>query len=209
MRAVRHATRPDTAREDTRCRIALAAERLFRTLGYRKTGVADIARDLGMSPANVYRFYPTKGAINEAIAERLLDGLIVEADAIADAAGPATDRLTRLMAVLFDSKLRLFFEDRRLHDMATAAMAEHWGVIERYIGRLEAAVGRIVDAGIASGEFARLPVGPTARTLMHACIAWQHPALIEQCLTRRGQSVDELRMQLSEMTGFLLRGLRP
>ncbi len=41
----------------TRARIADAAERLFRTLGYQKTAVADIARECGMSPANVYRFF--------------------------------------------------------------------------------------------------------------------------------------------------------
>ena len=43
-----------------RSRIEETAERLFRNMGYQKTAVADIARELGMSPANVYRFYPSK-----------------------------------------------------------------------------------------------------------------------------------------------------
>ena len=59
---------PRGARADaTRAAIVEAAERLFRTLGYQKTTVADIARALRMSPANVYRFFPSKAAINEAI----------------------------------------------------------------------------------------------------------------------------------------------
>ena len=56
-------TKPD----DTRARIIETAEALFRRLGFAKTAVADIAGELGMSPANVYRFFPSKNAIVEAI----------------------------------------------------------------------------------------------------------------------------------------------
>ena len=58
--------------ETTRAEIVTTAERLFRSLGYQKTAVADIARELGMSPANIYRFFPSKAAINEAICARTL-----------------------------------------------------------------------------------------------------------------------------------------
>jgi AcrR family transcriptional regulator len=55
-----------------RGRIIEAAEALFRRLGYAKTTVADIAAELKMSPANVYRFFSSKHAIVEAICERSL-----------------------------------------------------------------------------------------------------------------------------------------
>ncbi len=45
---------------DTRERILEVAERLFRQIGYQKTTVADIAKELRMSPANVYRFFESK-----------------------------------------------------------------------------------------------------------------------------------------------------
>lgn len=207
---MRMSARPAPASaEDTRCRIAVAAERLFRTFGYQKTGVADIARDLGMSPANVYRFFPSKSAINETIAERTLAELLAEADAIADGPGTAADRLTRLFTSQFEHKLRLFFDERRLHDMVAAAMEEHWGVVRTYVASKEATVARILESGMANGEFARLPLGPTARALMHACLVWQHPALIQECMSHNDADVDALRAQLGEMIGFLLRGLRP
>src|ERR1700704_5814429 len=47
---------------DTRARILVVAERLFREIGYQKTTVADIAKMLRMSPANVYRFFDSKKA---------------------------------------------------------------------------------------------------------------------------------------------------
>jgi len=58
--------------DDTRARIMDTAEALFRRLGYAKTAVADIAAELKMSPANVYRFFPSKDAIVEAIYQRCL-----------------------------------------------------------------------------------------------------------------------------------------
>src|SRR6516165_2806056 len=61
-------TRPD----DTRERIMQTAEALFRRLGFAKTAVADIAAELKMSPAHVYRFFPSKNAIVEAICQRCL-----------------------------------------------------------------------------------------------------------------------------------------
>ena len=57
---------------DTRERILVVAERLFREIGYQKTTVADIAKVLRMSPANVYRFFDSKKAIHEGVARGLM-----------------------------------------------------------------------------------------------------------------------------------------
>ena len=43
---------------EVRARILEVEEEHFRRVGYHKTSVADIACELGMSPANVYRFFP-------------------------------------------------------------------------------------------------------------------------------------------------------
>lgn len=42
----------------SRERILDVAEEHFRRIGYQKTSVADIASCLGMSSANIYRFFP-------------------------------------------------------------------------------------------------------------------------------------------------------
>src|SRR6266576_1698102 len=52
--------------------ILVTAERLFREIGYQKTTVADIAKALHMSPANVYRFFDSKRSINSGVARRLM-----------------------------------------------------------------------------------------------------------------------------------------
>ncbi len=82
---------------DTRERILVVAERLFREIGYQKTTVGDIAKAMHMSPANVYRFFDSKKAIHEGVARVLMGEVEVEAQRIADAPGPATARLRELI----------------------------------------------------------------------------------------------------------------
>src|SRR5712675_2434481 len=107
---------------DTRERILVVAERLFRQIGYQKTTVADIARELRMSPANIYRFFPSKAAICEAIAERVLDQIVAAVWATARGAGPAPDRVRALFRLLQEQTVALFFHERRMHDMVAAAL---------------------------------------------------------------------------------------
>src|SRR3954451_6646117 len=86
---------------DVRARILETAEALFREIGYQKTTVADIAKTLKMSPANVYRFFDSKKAINEAVVERLIGEVEALISAIADAPGSrAADRLTAVIEAL-------------------------------------------------------------------------------------------------------------
>lgn len=193
---------------DTRRRIEDTAERLFRTMGYQKTAVADIARELGMSPANVYRFFASKSAINEAIAARMLGGVEEELWAIARSPGPPSDRLRSLLRILQRRHLDLFFTERRLHDMVTAAMAEHWGVIERFIQGVTGAVRHVLMDGMAAGEFARLDPDATANQVKQAVMVFVHPVLIAECVGNR-MSEDDLAAQLDGMVDLLLRALRP
>ncbi|MCX8135270.1 MAG: TetR/AcrR family transcriptional regulator [Roseococcus sp.] len=191
----------------TRARIADAAERLFRSLGYQKTAVADIARECGMSPANVYRFFASKSAINEAIAARLLGGIEAELRVIAAGAGPAEARLRAAVRALHQRGSALFFEEKRLHDMVEAAMAEHWGVIERFLEAVVGLYAALLAEGMARGEFRPRDPVATARSLKQCTVAWMHPALIADCLSH-GEEPAQLAADLEAALDLLMDGLR-
>ncbi|WP_270938553.1 TetR/AcrR family transcriptional regulator [Falsiroseomonas oryzae] len=200
--------RRPTPAEDTRRRIEDTAERLFRAMGYQKTAVADIARELGMSPANVYRFFASKSAINEAIAARMLGGVEAELWQVARGDAPPEQRLADLLRTLHRRHLSLFFTERRLHDMVTAAMAEHWGVVERFIHACVTAIRHILMDGMASGAFAKMDAEQTAKSIKQAVLAFMHPSLIAECVGRN-TTEEELAADLEAMIGLILRGLRP
>src|SRR3954447_24005199 len=115
-------TQVKTKPDDTRVRIMDAAEALFRRLGFGKTAVADIAGELGMSPANVYRFFPSKNAIVEAICQRCLSELDEKAWAVARSRGSAAARAERLFVEVLKYHLENLIAEKRVHDMVLVAM---------------------------------------------------------------------------------------
>jgi len=205
--SVRDRTRAVSVTE-TRARIVDAAEALFRSMGYQKTAVADIARDLGMSPANVYRFFPSKAAINEAIAARLLSGVLDDVRVLAaDRAISPPDRLRRLLRLVFDSHLRLFFAERRLHDMVIAAMAEHWGVIEGFVSDIRAALAAVITEGMEGGDFAPGNPAEQASLVQKAMLCWMHPAMLQDHLSH-GVDDEAAAAGVEAMAAFCLQALR-
>ena len=102
---------------DTRARVVATAERLFREIGYQKTTVADIARALKMSPANVYRFFDSKKAINEAVAERLIGEVEAALHAIVARPAPAAERFRDLVHAMHRMNTERYTGHQRMHEM--------------------------------------------------------------------------------------------
>src|SRR6185295_17620270 len=90
----------DHTETDVRERILVTAERLFREIGYQKTTVADIAKVLRMSPANVYRFFDSKKSINAGVARRLMGEVEGASRSIATGPQSATERLRELLTTI-------------------------------------------------------------------------------------------------------------
>lgn len=197
MRAQRQ-QRADT----TASRIIEVAEELFRRVGYAKTAVADIARELGMSPANVYRFFPSKGAINEAIAEKFLVEIHGRLDALVAEETPAAERLERFVLEQHRFNKSQFVGERRVHDMVACAMEENWPVVEAHIEAVRKMLAAIVADGVRRGEF-RADVAPdeAARAICSASTGVLHPALIAQFAHK------DLEAEARGLVRFLLAAL--
>src|SRR6476661_7424382 len=115
--------------DDTRARILETAEALFRRLGFAKTAVADIATDLGMSPANIYRFFPSKNAIVDAICQRCLGELEEKVWTAARSRGAAGKRIEQLVVEILVYHRDNLIEEQRVHDMVLVAMEQNWEAI--------------------------------------------------------------------------------
>src|SRR3954452_5815235 len=84
---------PDVARQENVTRILDCAERLLLHYGYGKTNVADIARELGMWPANIYRFLSSKVELHQAVCRPMLGASYKMASEIAHLPISAEERL--------------------------------------------------------------------------------------------------------------------
>ena len=187
---------------DTRERILVVAERLFREIGYQKTTVADIAKALRMSPANVYRFFDSKKSIHEGVARGLMGGVEDAADAIAAGPGSAASRLRELMATIHRMNSERYVGDSKLHEMVACAMEESWEVCVAHMERITQSIGAVIGQGVASGEFEAADVPLAAMCACTAMMRFFHPQMIAQCANKPGPSLDQ-------MIDFVLAGLAP
>jgi AcrR family transcriptional regulator len=192
------------AAEAMQRRIAETAERLYRQYGYQKTTVADIAAELGMSPANVYRFFASKAAITEAVARRVTTDVAAQIRAATSDPGlTACERLRRVVRVMYAGICQRCLEDNRMHAMVHAAIEQNWGVIQAHKETVRRMMAEIIADGVAAGEFDVPDADMAAYCFQHALVAYCHPVIIEHRL-RSGEDIDAT---LAPMIDFALRGL--
>ena len=187
---------------DMRTRILGVAEGLFRHYGFDKTTVADIARELGMSPANVYRFFASKLAIVEAIAERMFQERHRVNMAIFSSEAAASERLRRLLVENHRLSVETWTADRKVHDIVEVAMTQNWESIEHHLGQLADVIEELIRQGTASGEFDVPDARRAAVCVRQAYVSMIHPSLIVQCAD------DRERADAEELAEFILRALR-
>ena len=188
---------------DTRERILVVAERLFRELGYQKTTVGDIAKALRMSPANVYRFFDSKKAIHEGVARVLMGEVEDVARAILIKPGPATSRLRELLTTIHRMNSERYVGDSKLHEMVEVAMEESWEVCMAHMQTIVEAIGGVIAQGVASGEFEAMDVPLAAMCTCQAMIGYFHPQMIAQAMNKPGKP----HAEIDQMIDFLLAGL--
>lgn len=192
-------TKPD----DTRARIIETAEALFRRLGFAKTAVADIASELGMSPANVYRFFPSKNAIVESICQRCLSELDGRAWAIARSRGPAAARLERLFLEIFNYHKDNLITEKRVHDIVLVAMENNWDAIRAHTEVIRTIIELIVRDGIENGEFEAIDPREASLVIKRSMLMFCHPLMVAECV---GDDHD-LEAEARESVRFLLRAI--
>ncbi|MFG1212985.1 TetR/AcrR family transcriptional regulator [Xanthobacter flavus] len=187
--------------DETRERIARTAQELFRRMGFAKTAVADIAAELGMSPANVYRFFPSKNAIVATICSRCLNESEAEvAAAIADVGSPQERILAAFLSIMRYHKEN-FLEERRVHDMVLVAIENNWEAIEAHKARLCDMTARVLADGIAQGVFVAHDPSKVSRQIQSALLRFCHPILVAQHIDEDQEGA------LRESLRFILRSI--
>jgi|APCry1669190591_1035303.scaffolds.fasta_scaffold06323_2 AcrR family transcriptional regulator len=187
---------------EMRERVVRAAEARFRHYGFGKTTVAEIAADLNVSSAYIYKFFDSKVAICEAVCGSLLTRLDEALWAEARSARPAAERLRRLYKLLLDQSLTMFFNERKLHDMVITGLQHKWASIERHIETLDEIARHIVQEGRTSGEFERkTPLDETANAVSSTFAPFCHPVLLENGLDQ------DMPAQADAVASLVLRGL--
>jgi len=186
-----------------RDQIVEAAHEHFSRFGYEKTTVSDLAKSIGFSKAYIYKFFDSKQAIGEAICAKTISAMVgtVE-EAVAGATTP-TEKFRRMFKVLVATGVTLFFNDRKLYDVAAHAAAEGWPPARDYAQWIRQLLTEIVREGRETGEFERkTPLDETVHAIYLVVLPYANPLLLQHNL----DVAEEAPVQLSNL---VLRSLAP
>ncbi len=195
-------TQRGPAEHERREQIINAAFDHFRHYGYAKTSVADLAKEIGVSSAYVYKFFESKQAIGEAVCSQRVGQIGFALRQIADSNESATLRLRTIFKTLMSKSLELFFEDRKLHDIAAAAAAQHWTSAQNHRAEVYSIIRQVIIDGRESGEFERkTPLDEVCLAITSAMTPFSHPLMLEQ------KTPEQLEERVVAITSLVLRSL--
>lgn len=153
-----------------------AAEDVLRRFGPTKATVVDVARVLGVSHGSVYRHFPSKAALRDAVTERWLARISEPLEVVAAEASPAPERLRRLLDLLIASKRSRALDDPELFATYMELVAEAREVVRAHVDHLVGQLVRIITDGVAQGEFTVTDPAVAGRAVFDATSRFHNPA---------------------------------
>jgi AcrR family transcriptional regulator len=157
-------------------RILEAAAEALRRFGPAKANVVDVARALNVSHGSVYRHFPSKAALRNAVVERWLARLSEPLRDIAAERGPADERLRRWLDTLTDSKQRRARDEPELFATYYQLALESDEVVRAHINALSAQLGDIIADGVGRGDFSVADPFRMGRAVFDATSRFHNPA---------------------------------
>lgn len=191
------------ADHSVREQIVEAAGEHFSHYGYDKTTVSDLAKAIGFSKAYIYKFFDSKQAIGEAICSKTLSAIVAAVEEAVAGATTPTEKFRRMFKTLVSTGVSLFFNDRKLYDIAAYSAGEGWPSAQAYCERIRGILTEVIREGREAGEFERkTPLDETVHVIDLVMQPYVNPLLLQYNLDR----VEEAPTQLSNL---VLRSLAP
>jgi AcrR family transcriptional regulator len=156
-------------------RILEAAEDVLRRYGPAKATVVDVARALGVSHGSVYRHFPSKAALRDAVTERWLARVSAPLAVVAAEDSPAPERLRRWFDLLRASKKKKVLDDPELFATYIALVGESRDVVRAHVENLTGQIARILADGVRRGEFTVTDPVATGQAVFDATARFHNP----------------------------------
>jgi AcrR family transcriptional regulator len=160
--------RPSTGRDANASaqKIVLGAIETLARRGSRSLSMSDVAEAANVSRATLYRYFPTKESVLEAVSEYISDSFIRGAEQIARAAKSPTEKLQAIMSLQFNLATEAFIT--RITEVEPGLvlkfLADHYDrhvsairkVLDPLYDAIEASAGVEVDRDVLSASVLRM-----------------------------------------------------
>lgn len=181
-----------------------AADKRFKVLGFKKTSMAEIANDLGMSTANLYRYFPSKVDIAEGFAIRCFvekeDGL---AKVVEKAKLSGVESLRSFALALLHFNYNQLHSYPAINDIIVALCAEKPSLVERKtMGELKS-IKIILQKGQEVDGWVFDDINLTGRAILTSWIMFTTPTFMQL------NTLGELEALLESVIDITINGLQP
>jgi AcrR family transcriptional regulator len=182
-------------------RILEATEDVLRRFGLAKATVVDVARALDVSHGSVYRHFPSKASLREAVAKRWLDRVDAPLRQIAGETGPAPERLDRWLRTLFAAKQSRLCDDPEMFETYLTLAREACAAVRAHKEGLTDQVAAILSDGVKQGAFDVADTKATAKAIFDATSRYHHPSHASEWKDA------DLPARIDTLLALLLKGL--
>lgn len=190
------------SQEETRARILDAAEARFRTYGFGKTTMAEIAADVQMSAANLYRFFENKLDIGAALAQRCFaerEKVLVEV--VKNEKLGAAQKLEQFVLAVLRHTHGQFSAEPKINELVETIITQRQDLVQNKIESDQKLVMEILCQGQQSGEFVIDDLTNTAEAVRNATVKFCMPLFM--CM----YPLDEFERMAKQVVKLLLKGL--
>jgi len=189
--------------DQIRAEILDAAQERFRRYGYGKTTMAEIAEDVNMSAANLYRYFRNKQDIAVECADRCMVDLHLLLENVVDL--PNLDAIQRLH-MFVQTALRYFFDlmddAPLLNELVENITTNHPQLIHERNQKMESLVVRILQQGVDGDEFLIEDVNKTAAAVVKATALFSTPFFMQL------YSLEQFEKMAVNVVTLIINGLR-
>jgi AcrR family transcriptional regulator len=183
-------------------RILEVTEDVLRRYGLAKATVVDVARALDVSHGTVYRHFPSKASLREAVAKRWLERMDAPLRKIAQDTGPAPARLEAWLRTLFAAKRERVCDDPEMFQTYLTLAREACAAVKCHKDGLVEQMSAILSDGVKQGVFNVTDTKATARAIFDATSRYHHPAHADEWKDA------DLPARVDATLALLLRGLK-
>ena len=182
--------------ESTQSRLLNVAADHLRRLGLARLRVVGVAEEIGVTHANVYRYFPSKIALADAVIAQWLKSIEVGLLETLGAPDPADDKLERMLNLIARGYRAKLEQDPRLFDVFAEATEKDRVVARRHRTRVRELLERVIEEGVSNRIFSTAERPRAIAFVFDAAYRFIHPVAIRldrnappQSLTQRREAV--------------------
>jgi AcrR family transcriptional regulator len=188
--------------EEIKAKAIHFAEERIRKLGYEKTRLIDVAKDLGITHSALYIHFPDKASLLDAVTNSWLESIDSQLEKITKQQKPPTELIKIWFLTLHSLKKKKVSLDPELFKAFNSAADSNKECIQNHLKNSNKQLSYLVELSIKEGYFQKNSIQKIVDILFYSTLAYHYPKLVAQNLHLKQEN------QLKELLNVIFKGLQ-